>query len=271
MGQADGTFGSVIVAKNDNFTIEDGGWTDFDRYPRHVADVNGDGRADIVGFGNDAVYTALGQADGTFGATIEARNDDFTVNDANYGRGWSSFNEYPRQLGDVNGDGRADIVGFADDSVGFALGQEDGTFGSVILAIEDDFTFHDGGWTSFDRNPRHVADVNGDGRADIVGFGNDDVRVSLSLAPVEDDLLTGGEGADTFVFDSFDSSHRSFDVITDFSHVEGDKIQIGSGFGANSSDQFSYDSGNGELSFDGKHFATLNTDSGFNISEDIVF
>src|SRR5690606_7457192 len=35
-----------------------GGWSDDDRYPRQVADVNGDGRADIVGFGEAGVYVA---------------------------------------------------------------------------------------------------------------------------------------------------------------------------------------------------------------------
>ena len=277
LGQEDGTFGPVSPVIEDDFTVKDRGWSSFDKNPRLLGDVNGDGRADIVAFGNDAVYTALGQADGTFAASIEAKNDDFTVNDANYGRGWSSFDEYPRQLGDVNGDGRADIVGFAHDSVGFALGQEDGTFSPVILAKDSDFTFNDGnfsiGWKSFDENPRQVADVNGDGHADIIGFTNLTVQVSLAIYSQED-VLTGGEGADTFVIDTSDLSGRSYDVITDFSHAEGDKIQIGSEFqilGATSSDQFSYDSGNGELSFDDTHVATLNTDSDFDISEDIVF
>jgi hypothetical protein len=36
-----------------------GGWTSDDLYPRELADVNGDGRADIVGFGNAGVYVAL--------------------------------------------------------------------------------------------------------------------------------------------------------------------------------------------------------------------
>lgn len=31
-----------------------------------MGDVNGDGRADIVGFGNSAVSVALGQSDGRF-------------------------------------------------------------------------------------------------------------------------------------------------------------------------------------------------------------
>jgi len=31
-----------------------------------LADLTGDGRADIVGFGDDGVYVALGNGDGTF-------------------------------------------------------------------------------------------------------------------------------------------------------------------------------------------------------------
>ena len=35
----------------DFFTVNDGDWTSQNKYPRQVADVNEDGRADIVGFG----------------------------------------------------------------------------------------------------------------------------------------------------------------------------------------------------------------------------
>jgi hypothetical protein len=32
------------------------GWTSQDLYPRTLADVNGDGKSDVVGFGNRGVY-----------------------------------------------------------------------------------------------------------------------------------------------------------------------------------------------------------------------
>jgi len=112
------TFGSLFVAQDNNFTVVDGGWTSFDLYPRQLGDINGDGRDDIVGFGNSDVYAALGQSNGTFGPTFVAQSDNFTVVDG----GWTSFNQYPRQLGDINGDGRNDIVGFGNDNVYAALG-----------------------------------------------------------------------------------------------------------------------------------------------------
>jgi GH18 family chitinase len=175
LGQSDGTFGSAFVAKNDGFTVTQGEWTSFDKYPRQLADVNGDGRADIVGFGYDTVYVALGQNDGTFGSAFVAKNDGFTVTQGE----WTSFDQYPRQLADVNGDGRADIVGFGYDTVYVALGQNDGTFGSAFVAKNDGFTVTQGEWTSFDQYPRQLADVNGDGRADIIGFADDAIHISL--------------------------------------------------------------------------------------------
>ena len=71
-----------------------------------AADVNWDGLAYIVGFGQVGTLVALGQAGGTFAAPVTAV--------ANFGRdqGWNSDNTFHRELADVNGDGLADIVGF---------------------------------------------------------------------------------------------------------------------------------------------------------------
>ncbi|MTJ51867.1 hypothetical protein FJR38_03850 [Anabaena sp. UHCC 0253] len=165
---ANATFGEPIRAVI-NYSPNQG-WSSFDEYPRHVADVNGDGRADIVGF-KDRVYVALGQADGTFGS-VNSVSELYT-------QGWSSFDKYPRQLADVNGDGRADIVGFGGGAVYVSLGQTDGFFGEPILAVSN--YSPNQGWSSFKEYPRHVADVNGDGRADIVGF-KDRVYVALGQA-----------------------------------------------------------------------------------------
>ncbi|MCC5662813.1 VCBS repeat-containing protein [Nostoc sp. CHAB 5784] len=175
LGQSNGTFGSVFVGLDNNFTVNDGGWTSFDKYPRQLGDVNGDGRDDIVGFGNDNVFVSLGQSNGTFGSVFVGLDNTFTVNDG----AWSSFDKYPRQLGDVTDNGRDDIVSFGNDNVFVSLGQSNGTFGSVFVGLDNDFTFTDGAWTSFDKYPRQLGDVNGDGRDDIVGFGNDNVFVSL--------------------------------------------------------------------------------------------
>ena len=169
-----GSFGDLILAHSVGFAVEDGN-TSFDAYPRALGDVNGDGRMDVIGFGQDNVYVALGQPDGTFAMHFVARDDAFSYNDGN-----TSQNLYPRMAADVNGDGRDDVVAFGGNDVYVALGQPDGTFGAAFIAHAGHAVSD--GWSSQDKYPRGVADVNGDGRADIVGFGHNDTWVSLGQA-----------------------------------------------------------------------------------------
>ena len=67
-------------------------------HPRLMADVNGDGKQDIVAFGNDGVLLALSTGTGFTAPT-------FVVADFGYNQGWRVEN-HPRLMADVNGDGR---------------------------------------------------------------------------------------------------------------------------------------------------------------------
>lgn len=155
-----------------NFGPSAGAW-DASKHLRKIADVNGDGRVDVVGFGQSMTFVALGTADGSFGRPIEAiRNFAFDA-------GSWRMERHVRELADVNGDGRADIVGFGEQQVLVALGQENGTFSAPIATVRN-FTPTQG-W-QIERHPRLLADVNGDGRADIIGFGNQNTFVSLGQA-----------------------------------------------------------------------------------------
>jgi len=172
LGQSDGTFGSMLLAHN-SFGYDDG-WSSQEVNPRLLGDVNGDGRADIIGFAGDDAKVALGQADGTFGSMISAHSG------LGYYDGWNSQDKYPRAIGDVNGDGRDDIIAFGGNDVWVVLGQADGTFGSWIFG-SNWFGLSDT-WSGQEYLPRTVADVNGDGRADIVGFSSENVQVALGQA-----------------------------------------------------------------------------------------
>src|SRR5262245_43768494 len=134
-----------------------GGWSSNDTYPRALADVNLDGRADIVGFGAAGVYESLATAGGHFAAP--------TFELAAFGTmagGWSSDNTYPREVADVNGDGRGDIVGFGADGVYVSLNTGGGHFAMPTFELAA-FGTNAGGWTSQDLYPRTLADVNADG------------------------------------------------------------------------------------------------------------
>ena len=167
----DGTFGDIIHA-HDGFSGASGWASQWGANPRWVVDVNGDRFPDIVGFSDSGVRVAMGNGDGTFGNIISAHNNFSVAN------GWSDQGQYPRYLSDVNGDGLRDIVGFGHLGVRVALGNGDGTFGSIIHA-HNDFSVTSG-WVNQGQHGRVLIDVNRDGLGDILGFGPSGVRVALS-------------------------------------------------------------------------------------------
>ncbi|GMO16472.1 MULTISPECIES: FG-GAP-like repeat-containing protein [Bradyrhizobium] len=157
------------------FTPGAGGWSSDDLYKRELADVNGDGKADIVGFGQAGVFVSLATGSGHFAAP--------TFELAAFARGaggWSSDDLYKRELADVNGDGKADIVGFGQAGVFVSLATGLGHFAAPTFELAA-FARGAGGWSSDDLYKRELADVNGDGKADIVGFSQDGVYISLAV------------------------------------------------------------------------------------------
>jgi hypothetical protein len=139
-------------------------------HPRFVADVTGDGLAEIVGMNHNGVYVSVARADGRYTRAVRVL-DDFSIR-----QGWNTL-MHPRGLHDLTGDGRADLVGFGNEGVYVAAGQADGTFAAKVLAVPD-FGVQQG-W-QINSHPRFVTDVTGDGRLDIAGYGYSGVLVSVA-------------------------------------------------------------------------------------------
>jgi hypothetical protein len=87
---------------------------------------------------------------------------------------WTS--DHHRFVIDLNGDGHADVVGVGPDCVWSSVNQGAMGFDEppfAVVAFEAN-----AGWR-VDKHPRMVTDLTGAGRADIIGFGDDGVWVSL--------------------------------------------------------------------------------------------
>ena len=106
------------------------GWR-VDKHPRFLADLTGDGKASIVGFGDCGVWTSLGNGDGTFQLP--------NVVLANFGHEAGSWrvDQHPRFLADLTGDGKASIVGFGDAGVWTAKGDGQGGFADAQFVLEN--------------------------------------------------------------------------------------------------------------------------------------
>lgn len=124
-----------------------------------IGDVNGDGKPDLVtaDYSVNAVSVLLGNGNGTFQPATS------------YATGGQSG---AVTVADLNGDGKLDIVEFSySNSVSVLLGNGDGTF-----QPQTTYSVFAG---DFQPNSVQVADVNGDGKPDIVTAGGNTASVLL--------------------------------------------------------------------------------------------
>jgi hypothetical protein len=170
-----GSAADVFVAPSNGSVFVGGGgdakWNDFfcsQNATCRVGDVDGDGRDDLVEFTNDAtadVMVSLSTGSG-FGPRLLWHNFFCTTGEI-------------CAVGDVTGDGRADIVAFTR-----------GSAADVFVSVSNGAQFVGGGGDAkrhdfFCANSEtcRVGDVTGDGKADILTFTNNasgDVFVSVS-------------------------------------------------------------------------------------------
>jgi MYXO-CTERM domain-containing protein len=142
------------------------GWGSVQFYSTiQMADINGDGKADVCGRAGDGVHCYL--SSGSNFTQAGAPIADFS--DANGGNVPSVFSTI--QLGDVNGDGKADLCGRLSSGFFCYLADGQGGFSTKITgpALSDS-----SGWN----NPVYYAtiqlgDVNGDGKADVCARASD--------------------------------------------------------------------------------------------------
>lgn len=156
LGQADGTFQFLPPQVR-----SETGWSP---YKTITGDVNGDGRTDLIwnetSTYRNRVYIGLGQSNGTF---------VFLAAQDRSGTGWDNYKTLAE---DVNGDGLTDLIWNQTTTdlnrVYVGLAQPNGTF--VFLSAQDRSGL---GW---DRYTTLMADVNGDGRSDLIWNEASDVR-----------------------------------------------------------------------------------------------
>ena len=146
------------------------GWNDSNTTRDIVKDPT-TGYYDIIAFGAAGVYVSMGQDPSTHGGQPFGQSylalDNFGLN-----QGWSNTLT-PRLVGDVNGDGIPDIVGFGASNTFTAFGSHNGN-GDLIFTMEPTATIanygYNEGWST-SNTVRTLADVDGSGRDSLVLSG----------------------------------------------------------------------------------------------------
>jgi hypothetical protein len=153
-------FQDAYIALND-FGYTAGGWR-LDRHLRFLGDATGDRFLDIIGFGEEHVFLGRNKGNGFF-EPVRSVIDNFC-----YSAGGWRINEHPRFIADLTGDGKVDVIGCGAAGVYVSLNRGDGTFGPVNRVVDNFGTAQ--GW-QVSQHPRFIADLTGDRRGDIIGFG----------------------------------------------------------------------------------------------------
>lgn len=189
LGNGDGTFKSVVTYPDGGWSWSGGGGMSI---PLMIADVNADGKPDLVvvnqtdrNYGHGVVSVLMGNGDGTFRPALT------------YDSG--GFGAFSASVADVNRDGNLDVVVLncvstgpndcqnfnQEGAVGILVGNGDGTFQPART--------YGSGSPAFS-SPLVVADVNGDGKPDIlVGNSCPNNNCSAGHGPLGV-LLGNGDG-----------------------------------------------------------------------------
>jgi hypothetical protein len=191
MGNGDGTFQGAPALPASYLTT-------------NLGDVTGDKRPDLVGLNGATFTTYIGKSDGSFSIGPSLSTNSFSYG----GRSYTYTSVASFAVGDMNGDGRADLIltpsGIASyDGWPFllvALGQSDGTFATPTIGVFPGLAAAG----DFDQNMAvgdlHIADINKDGFADVLYVVSD---VKYKISPSTQTYVQGiavlpGNGDGTF-------------------------------------------------------------------------
>jgi len=159
LSKADGTFEAVAfdaVSVNGQLVLGD----------LVSADVNGDGIKDtIFRDTTNRVTVSRGKPGGGFEA---GTSSPLMVSSDGDSPSWNTFGNFRMLIGDINGDGRADLLaeyegGANDRRIWTRMGQADGTFGDFLINEHNYPGSIYGG-----NGEATLSDINGDGRVDLV-------------------------------------------------------------------------------------------------------
>jgi hypothetical protein len=187
LNQGNGTFGPKTDTPLTYFDWA--GWFSGNYNERiWVTDIDGQNGDDILAIGETGkIRYVLNNGDNTFGARLLVDNVYFPWNnwftDGYANRVWPA---------DVNGDGRSDLIGIGEaGKIRYVLAQASGIYSSTYTTIDNTY-FPWSDWFDDSENDRvWPADINGDGRDDLIAIDNNGNINYVLSTPNSDPSIVG--------------------------------------------------------------------------------
>lgn len=171
------------------------------------ADINGDGILDFINVRWEDYSFRLGNANGSFTQEVTNYLGVYCEFITDYGHG----DPHHRVLfGDVNGDGMSDMILFHTENVYVFLANGNG-FNSSMSWTTAFSSFN--GWSN--KHDIQLVDVNGDGMADIAGFGDTQLYIYLSTGTSFQGSQYGGAGFPSSLWDPNKNPRHFIDLNND--------------------------------------------------------
>lgn len=219
-GKGDGTFGAPILSHAPMAIVS--GFLENFVEPLTSADVNGDGIPDLALIIQTSASVTLSSAGAIGQAIIMTGNGDGTFGNAtNLSIAPAGTETFSVELADINGDGKADIVGVAFDYTYTGLSNPLVAFFFVALGDgTGKFTYTESyPLAGIPQTGMMVSDVNGDGNLDVVFAG-------LSIAAVLNGDVTDFSGVGVFLGNGHGGFTQGYSIVD--SQAETNQASIGS-------------------------------------------
>lgn len=212
-GKDDATAAALVWSGNDDGGFEfskrtfddfaNSWWSDKEKF---VGDANGDGYDDIIALTGgaadlDHIKVWFGSEEGSFSLGAQTTGGVASA----IGSSWWANKE--KFIGDVNGDGKADIIsltGNSASSINVWFGSDSGEF---YLGSQTNSELAGADWSA---RSKYAADINGDGRTDLVSLSDDATKEIISWIADENGQFVRGDTSENKLASAWWSNRERF-------------------------------------------------------------
>lgn len=207
LAKGDGEFEEKVFTSSKNFSTKD------DSYYALSADINADGRADIIRYTNNEIYTFISQGNGEYEEVLFNTSKNFG----------SKMDTYFTAQGDYNADGLGDFIRYTNNEIYTFFSKGNGTYEEVKFTTSTNFKARNDTYYSAS------SDMNSDGITDLLRYTNNKIYTLFAKGngEFEEVLYTASKNFSTLNSSyAFSLADRNNDGVKDIIRYTNSEIYV---------------------------------------------